>query len=593
MLVVGVLLTQPIRAQQVVKASELDSLRDVTKKGNGAFHVEARRHLGYYYARAGQYDSAAHYFKANYHVGQTKELEFRLNADFVLDYAKVLKRMGYYSTSIQVLNDLPDDKIDQSQIQVRIERALLMSNCCLNTGQLMRAHDNWKLANTLLKKAHLPNLEAQLHYQRGLILGVTDYSAELVGNFEKAVALSDKSNTSASRLDHLLCLASCRLYGLKPTERDSLIKLACQLIAASTDHSGMVDKLELDYRLYFHERNIPKANLAALEMWKSARRHKLLFLEGLADMYRSRNNETPEWKRVELLDSAIKIFRTCGQQNCLREALHERLGFSKPQVDKNAFALNHYEEYVSIAENWEEERAKVTVAFVQTDLLDTKQTLTDEKTNQGRLWAVIVVLGLIGSTGIALFLKERMVNQKLRNKVLAQDAELELIREEAETLQLAIEAHQTQSSDIETIEKSQSELELAIADIKTIIQAREQILDEVEQSLKATTNWSDQQDKLAAKIEIEFDTEGQSLIKLLSIFERDRPDFNVKLLKKAPDLTQLEQRICALVVLDLNNTTIAKMLNITEASFLNRRSIIRKKLGLDRKKDLQTYLKKF
>ena len=64
------------------------------------------------------------------------------------------------------------------------------------------------------------------------------------------------------------------------------------------------------------------------------------------------------------------------------------------------------------------------------------------------------------------------------------------------------------------------------------------------------------------------------------------PNFTSKLLSHSDDLTSIEIKICMLLKMNYSSDFIRSELKISNSTFLNSRSSIRKKLGLERNQKL-------
>jgi DNA-binding NarL/FixJ family response regulator len=76
-------------------------------------------------------------------------------------------------------------------------------------------------------------------------------------------------------------------------------------------------------------------------------------------------------------------------------------------------------------------------------------------------------------------------------------------------------------------------------------------------------------------------------------FEEVHPDFFIRLNESFPGLTPGEQKICAYYRINLGTHEIAQILNVTPAAVQKSRHRLRKKLGIDSKTDLCTFMFRF
>ncbi|MCF8229794.1 MAG: tetratricopeptide repeat protein [Bacteroidales bacterium] len=76
-----------------------------------------------------------------------------------------------------------------------------------------------------------------------------------------------------------------------------------------------------------------------------------------------------------------------------------------------------------------------------------------------------------------------------------------------------------------------------------------------------------------------------------TLFEKVHVDFFSKLKARCPSLTENEIRLCAYIKINLQAKEIARLLNISPATIFTNRHHIRKKIGLDKGKSLEDYLR--
>jgi len=74
-------------------------------------------------------------------------------------------------------------------------------------------------------------------------------------------------------------------------------------------------------------------------------------------------------------------------------------------------------------------------------------------------------------------------------------------------------------------------------------------------------------------------------------FEQSHPSFFKRLTNRHPNLTAKEQKICALVMVDLINKHIAQFFSNSESTIKTTRKLLRRKLALSPETDLSNYLK--
>lgn len=591
-MLVAVFSTSSVQAQDFQQRqkrllAQLDSMKRLIPGAFTVQQVETRAKIGKGYEALGIVDSALRYHQHNYLVSKDVGLENQLSVHSAINYARVLKRKGHFLEAVKVLDYVPDEKVDAHMIDLRMERYLLLSSCCISTGELLRAYENWYKASLIADSDLLPRTEAMFHFTKALILGVTQVNGLITFHLTNAVNIGNKGAVGRERVDHLLCLASAKMYGNMVQSRDSLLALARQAAFSTLDSSWIVDFLELEYRTVYYERNIPRAMIVSKQMLEAARKYKLRYLEGLAAMYVGR--EGPHEQRLLYMDTAIAIFRECGHLNSLKIALHERFDYYNSPQDHQQFVMANYLEHYKLVEHWEDQQKKVDYAFANHQLEQLESQL--EAVNRAKassFWFLtslaVVTLGLV----VALFIYRTQLNRHKRLMLNISQANQELATSLAATQDEL--GRWKEHKLTETHQQERAQLEDALEDAKSLAESQELVIHTIEQALRANPLLAKQLEK--AEYSINQDAESRSWLQLMVLFEDQRPNFMKKLLKKAPELTPLDQKICAFLVMDLGTRTIAQMLNITEASLLNRRSVIRKKMGLGRDENLQTFLGK-
>jgi hypothetical protein len=86
------------------------------------------------------------------------------------------------------------------------------------------------------------------------------------------------------------------------------------------------------------------------------------------------------------------------------------------------------------------------------------------------------------------------------------------------------------------------------------------------------------------------DFNSTEVISFYSDFEKVYPNFNHSISKIIPNITAYEIKLCALIRMNLTAKEISRIMNITPASVNKARYRLRKKIGLDFKKDLDLFL---
>ena len=571
---------------------QIDSLRRQTYNPNRDLRLEAFRAIAERHEILGHNDSALKYFQIIYLASRARGVLSHRSAYAALDYARILKRVGLYRQMIDILDDIPEDRLGLQDYELRLERLFMLISGSLCVGELVRAYETWEHASKILLEHPNKNYKPQLTYLRGQILGVVQYNEDICATFAKAEFQSREVEQidPINRINYLLCVTGCKLYGVKPQERDSILQLAAGIANAQIDPSLQVDILEVQYRILVHERDMDAAYQTAIMMRDLTQKHHLIHLKGLSFMYMSRNDMLSHADKADLLDSAIVYFRISNNASCLRLALRERMLYHNKNKDLVIFTMAHKDEYVKLVEEWADQKANVEQAFLRHDLEMAKVEMQEQAKVSDRLWWTIVGLVAVIAGVLGLLLRARL---KLTKSISRSNELMDLYNETVErVIVLQEEVVELRTNTIIAHQEIETAgLKQELEEVKSVSEMREMLLQEIETTLKASPVWSASFDKVKHSLDTDLaDSKGWS--NLMTLFEGQKPQFVKKLMKQAPDLSPLDQKICAFLVLDLNTRTIAQMLNITEASLLNRRSAIRKKLALNRTMDLQTYLQR-
>ncbi len=571
---------------------QIDSLRRQTQNPNLDLRIEALRAIGQRHEIMGHNDSALHYFSTIFLSSKERGVLSKRTVLAALDYARILKRVGLYRQMVDLLDGLPEERLGLQDYEIRLQRLYFLISGCLNVGELVRAHETWEHAHKVLLEHPIKSYDPQLTYLRGQILGVVQYNEDICATFAKAELQSRTVDQldPITRINYLLCVAGCKLYAVQPQERDSIIALATGIVNTRLDPSLEVDILELQYRTLVHERDMNAAYQTAIMMRNLAHKHHLVHFKGLAFMYMSRNDLLSEAVKADLLDSALAYFRVSNNASCLKLALGERMYYNNKNKDLVAFTMAHKDEYIKLVEQWVDQKANVEQAFLRHDLEIEKAKTQDQISVSDRLWWTIIGLVVIIAGILGLVLRSRL---KLSKALVRTNELTDLYNETVErVIVLQEEVVELRTNTIIAHQEIETAgLKQELEEVKSVSEMREMLLQEIESTLKASPIWAASFDKVKQSLDTDL-ADSKGWTNLMTLFEGQKPQFVKKLMKQAPDLSPLDQKICAFLVLDLNTRTIAQMLNITEASLLNRRSAIRKKLGLPRNAELQTYLQR-
>lgn len=259
-------------------------------------------------------------------------------------------------------------------------------------------------------------------------------------------------------------------------------------------------------------------------------------------------------------------------------------------------ALNYYKAYDAYSDSLRSEKVKLNIAELQTkyetfkreqEILQLHKEKELQQSKELLLKTLIIGIVLVSLLIIILFWQKRMKEKKLhqqrelfheQEKALA-TAEMEKRKLKEEELRQSVQYKSKQLSThaLHMMQKNkmlqglQANLKL-IAKNATVAdkQSLKQVNYQINQSLLSDKEWD--------------------IFKLY--FEEVNRDFYQKLLDISPELTNYEQRLCALIKLNMNSHEMASVLNISPNSVKSARYRLKKKLGLDAEDDLEAFIRR-
>lgn len=582
------------RAQQLQQQRKkilfaIDSLRNSIKRSYEFARFQNFQELGKNFERLGEIDSALKYFSIVYLNTRNANLDYFLPTYSAISFGRLLKRKGYFKKAIEVLEGQPDNKIENYRSDLRMERFLLLSNCMVSSGEIVRAYACYKQAKALINDETTPLAKADLNYTLGLILGTTENNKDITEAFRQAMDLGTGNEAYPKRIDYLLCNSSCNVYGTKGEFADSLFKAAEELVHNGLDSSYLADLLELKFRTVYHRKKFEESETIAAELVKTAQKFKLRYLEGIGYLYKSRNGPSQDFRGLQC-DTAIAIFREVGHFNALKIALHERFTYFTDTAKMEKFILKHFREHYQMVEQWENQQTKVDYDYLKDVIAAQEEDLNQASVGERRMAAIAFGLGgAVLSMGLFLFLfrgryqKSKALQAETLTRAEALGAENKLLKNE-----MAVVANKLSALDelvkAEASKQESAQEQTVVVEVMETRPRWEVVLENLERlpvffhrlPPYNQENWPSDEENLQA---------------IYNLINLAIPKFGAALQKQVPELTPYEQKLCLLLVAEIDTKTIALMLDITEPSLLNRRSTLRKKLNIGRERDLNEYLK--
>ncbi|CAL2074512.1 tetratricopeptide repeat protein [Tenacibaculum sp. 190524A02b] len=278
---------------------------------------------------------------------------------------------------------------------------------------------------------------------------------------------------------------------------------------------------------------------------------------------------------IPYLDSAIVVAKKIKDKRLLRTQYFSKSNLNETRKDFKQ-ALKDYKVFKKLNDSINNIEKVKRITELELNYKFKKQQQEDElrlenETTKKRLYLLLFMLALVLG-GIILWLVQKnnkqqlaLYNNRLNKEQLDKvRAELALVTKEKELKKAVVESSLRQ----EVLSKT-------LGEIKEIIKLdnekeRNQALHSIFASLLSE--------------------EVKSTINLNSYLERISTDFKVVLDTKFSQLNEREKELLCLMTLDLNATEISKLQNSTISAIKSSRSRIRKKLGVDSKEDIISFI---
>ena len=392
-----------------------------------------------------------------------------------------------------------------------------------------------------------------------------------IQNFEKAkfyfkkLFVDNQNNLTAYRAENHINLAVCF------KEQDSLQKAGFHFlksleIAEALDNSILKAQVFSNLgNLEVRKKNFDKAKEYMEKSIQICENHELKMGVTI-----NKINLSNLYIKKEDYKEAFKIINQIDVDFVNKSALDLKTEFFKnrslvyEQINSPKLALEDYKQYIQLKDsvysrenllkiknielkNFEKQKAK--------EIKILENSIKDKQSRQVYLLILTFFLMLILMLSYFVF-KLNIKKKSLKNKVLAQQVEIK----NKEVLAMALKHNQYKEARKKFIKEVQQ-----LIDNKSSTK-------KIRESLKLLEhdnfNWD------------EFDI----------YFKETHNSFFNKLIKKYPELTSNELRVCALLKLNMNTKEISSLTNRSKGSVDNLRSSIRKKLKLDANQNLSFYL---
>ncbi|MES2388085.1 MAG: hypothetical protein V4543_08790 [Bacteroidota bacterium] len=430
---------------------------------------------------------------------------------------------------------------------------------------------------------------ARSNLYMGFILGANASTPEVFEYFDKARIYTYNTGSYRLRRSAFLALASYARNTKQPQKAEKYMQEA-KAVPHNEGDSNFVFDVWTEKVIKSIGKDDNAAYATAQDMVRLAKFRHWADRTGAAyeAMYATLNLESQQKLKLSCMDSALKYYGISGLKKAYLNSYADRIYYALNILPDMKYLQQHYQDYtqssIDLHENLAEgngiwQRILKERALAEHDI--DRQTIHTLKQGLG-------AAAFFGCT-LAIGLVISMRRQRKTDKVLSESKEL-LVREQS--VRQAAEAKITEQGlkiriikgDVEK-ERISKELDTA----KTNAERNAQLLKEIETSILTSPLPSDYSKRLLGEHD-ESEAPLNEWDYLLIRFDGIRPDFKDKLLKIGPDLMPLDIRICVFIVMNINPKTMSQMLNITDPSLRNRRSEIRRKLGLDRSENLGAFL---
>ena len=258
-------------------------------------------------------------------------------------------------------------------------------------------------------------------------------------------------------------------------------------------------------------------------------------------------------------------------------------------------AYNYLQLYSNYHDSIQSEKIQLKIADLETKYESAKkEQKISELTHQQQIEQVkkknqrLIFLGISIMLMLLLFI---MWQKRRREKLVYAQKELLHVQEK----QLAEAELEKQKLREEELEQSIQFKSRQLSTHALHMMQKNSILQELQAKLKSLSRKVSDEDKKHLKsINLQIN---QSLLSdkewdlFKRYFEAVNKDFYEKLLKINADLTNYEQRLCALIKLNMNSHEMASVLNISPNSVKSARYRLKKKLGLNAEADLEAFIR--
>ncbi len=296
-------------------------------------------------------------------------------------------------------------------------------------------------------------------------------------------------------------------------------------------------------------------------------------------------------RAMEYMEIALVYARKAEDPVQIKNALGAIYKLNK-LFDKDSQTLKALEAYKAYSDSLSTEEAYSKMAMLETkyktlekdfEIKSLKQQQAINIARQRLLFFIIVGLILVAVLVVILIQLKRRKDRQIH-----QQAELVLEKENALTIS------ELERSKLKE-RKLQQGLEYRSKQLSTHalhMMQKNSILQDIQEELSAlnSTNVKDVNRKVKSLISQSMRSD-KDWDTFKHYFEDLNRNFYTKLFEMAPDLSNTDQKICALIKLNMDTKQMASVLNVATNSIKSSRYRLKKKLGLDAETDLEMFIR--
>lgn len=314
------------------------------------------------------------------------------------------------------------------------------------------------------------------------------------------------------------------------------------------------------------------------------------------------------------LQSFLEGYKLTGQPNPDVSTLKTVADiFFKDEKYKDAY--NYLDQYYKIKDSTtgKDVMSKVEVLQFESKLKQQQyEAKIKEERYQKQFYIYLIIMGATSFTAVFIWFLYRYKNKSLQLSRLENKKMEEKVQAEKEIQRLQIEKYEQElesKNKLQLLEKQQHEFEQRankelrrlqskqynleleaknrkLTAINLQLLSRNQLLNEIEEMMIHERGNEGRTLYYLKKIIKTYRNQEKDWELFKETFAKVYPDFLKNLDLQYPDLTKTEMRVCMYIMMRMNNSEMSELLNITHQSLISIRYHIRKKMNLDRTKDL-------